>query len=76
MGIFRISTTLLTLLAAIWWAVSERNYTALIDTATLSTTFDPIYTTEHENLKTAVFCPVEVPHAKETVLLVHGTGIT
>jgi len=76
MGLFRVSTTLLTLLVAIWWAISERNYTAIIDTARLSTNLDPIYTVEQEDLENAVYCPVKVSNAKETVLLVHGTGIT
>ncbi|KAJ5222688.1 uncharacterized protein N7469_008928 [Penicillium citrinum] len=76
MGLFRVSTTLLTLLVAIWWAISERNYTAILNTARLSTSLDPIYTVEQEDLENAVYCPVNVPNAKETVLLVHGTGIT
>lgn len=37
---------------------------------------DPAYLVDEGQLDEAVSCPVSVSQARETVLLIHGTGVT
>lgn len=76
MGVLKRIATILAIPIAIWWAISEREYTALVDSARLHYTTDPAFTVDSNDLERAVYCPISVPNAKETVLLVHGTGMT
>lgn len=76
MGVWKTVTAILTILFAIWWAFSEREYAAVFDSVMLNYTADPAFTVDLNDLERAVYCPISVPNAKETVLLVHGTGMT
>ncbi|KAJ5109019.1 hypothetical protein N7456_005694 [Penicillium angulare] len=75
MGLWKTLCTTLILLASIWWAISEREYLKLVDSAALPVAIDPEFTVSLEDLEKAVYCPISVSNAKETVLLVHGTGM-
>lgn len=76
MGIWKTITAILTISLAVWWALSEREYAVLFDSAELQYTSDPDFTVDLSDLERAVYCPISVSNAKETVLLVHGTGMT
>lgn len=76
MGLLKTITALLAVLSAIWWAIAERKYLDLVDSASLQTNKDPAYTVDVQVLENAISCPVDVQNAKETILLVHGTGMT
>ncbi|OKL63863.1 hypothetical protein UA08_00633 [Talaromyces atroroseus] len=78
MASWRLLSTVLIAFAAILWALTEKksDYEGLNNNVTV-TGPDPAFLEDEKELSQAVFCPVpSTPQAKETVLLVHGTGMT
>jgi hypothetical protein len=80
MGLFRYLNIAVASLA-ILWAVFVLNTALEPDEIRLSALLDgpdpePRAVLDNTLLDQAVYCPVQVEGAKETVLLVHGTGMT
>lgn len=65
-------------LIAIWWAAGtteqKSSHQRINNTAINGP--DPAYLVDETQLDEAVSCPVLMPGARETVLLVSGTGVT
>jgi hypothetical protein len=61
---------------AAWWAMSQRASVRDEAVQPVPTGRDPERTIDVALLDKAVSFPVHVEDAKETVLLVHGTGMT
>lgn len=75
MSLLRSSIGILVRVAAILWAITESTHNTLEDNPILATT-EPTFTVDMKELNHVVSCSVPVPQAKETVLLIHGTGMT
>lgn len=78
MPLLRSSIWILVLAAAILWAATARTYhnAHVLEDNPIQATTEPPFTVDIKDLDDAVSCPVAVPQAKETVLLIHGTGMT
>lgn len=70
--------TIFVTITASWWAIStaELKGTHQSENNVTVTGPDPAYFMDKRQLDEAVTCPVSVSQARETVLLVHGTGVT
>lgn len=77
MPAWRTFSTIFVTITAIWWTVSipERLFPYHKNNVTV-TGPDPVSLVDERQLDEAVSCPVPMLQAKETVLLVHGTGMT
>jgi hypothetical protein len=78
LALWQLLSTIFVTVTAIWWAASttEKRLAYQENSNVAITGSDPAYLVGERKLGEAVSCPVSMPQARETVLSVHGTGVT